>query len=241
MVRYEATLVARRLVPLRTGEAPPAVPRLSFVEQFMHLASSPTLDYRATAFQAWVDNNDLRRKDDEEDDVAFARRVFRSFLSIYTYRDGVKIAPASTLCDLAELDCDTGSLVYAGALRSGGVPTRIVSGWPLRPIRPTPENPLEGHAQVEFFADGVGWVPVDVAKALAERQADPLTYFGLDKGDLLIAQVDPDYMVTHPDGRTERIDSMHPGPSVWGKGHAGVRPDVTIRPLGWEVAVEPAP
>ena len=232
-VRYEATLLARRLVDIRPGVAPPMVPPLNMQEKFGYLASTATLDFRAEPFQAWLDDSKLRRQTGE-DDVQLGRRVFETMTQLFAYRDGVAIRPASKLYDLAELDCDTFSTVFVSALRANQAPARVLFAWPARTIRPDAKGMISGHALAEFFAAGTGWVPVDLANAAAARAKGKAFahYFGDDDGTHLVAQIDPDYIVPTPPGPT-RIDSMHPGPSVWTR--AAQKADVRFRPQIWEV------
>ncbi|MFO0950515.1 MAG: transglutaminase domain-containing protein [Isosphaeraceae bacterium] len=236
VVHYEGTLLARKLVPVGPGQAVTPVQPLNFMENFTYLGSTPTLDFRSTTFHSWLEQNQFLRGEGEGD-VEFARRVYTAMLPMFGYRDGVDPAPVSTLCGTGVLDCDTLSLVFVGALRAAGVPARVVYGWPTRPLRHEPGRPLSGHTQAEFFAEGTGWVPVDLAYGVTHRDDDPMRYFGADGGDLLVVQVDPDYMVPHPNGTIERIVSIHPGPTSWAKGES--KPDVAIRPLSWDVEVSP--
>ena len=48
------------------------------------------------------------------------------------------------------------------------------------------------HVRAEFYAAGVGWVPVDLASAV-ERDPSPagLRFFGHDRGDFLVLHIDP--------------------------------------------------
>jgi transglutaminase-like putative cysteine protease len=238
-VRYEATLLARRLVPLRTGEPAPAVPPPDARENFSTLASTPSLDFRSETFQSWIDNNRLRREK-AEDEVDFARRAFTAMVAVYKYKEGVAFMPVSKACDLAELDCDTLSAVFVSAMRANGVRARVVFGWPARTIKPDAKGIVAGHAQAEFLAPGVGWVPVDLANALGAKanRKDPTNYFGEDNGNLLVAQVDPDYVVRNPGG-FQPVNSMHPGPSTWSRGPK--KPDTHYRPKIWEAEVKTVP
>lgn len=236
-VRYEATLLARRMVPIQPGAVVAPVAPLDMFERMNRLASTPTLNYRSEEFQAWLDKHGFRRASDEGE-VDFARRVFLGMLGLFAYRDGIDPAPVSRLCTLDVLDCDTLSLTFTAAMRAGGVPARVVYGWPLRSIRHSREHPLSGHTQAEFFVDGVGWAPVDLVYGILHRADNPLANFAQDRGELLIVQVDPDYVVPHPDGNAERIVSLHPGPSSWAHSKSA-KPDVAIRPVSWDVSISP--
>lgn len=239
-VRYEATLLARKMVSVRgdsTGSPPSP---LGTREKGIYSASTPTLDFRSEPFQAWLENHNLRRGE-SEDEVDFGRRVFSTMLQTFHYKDGVPINAASKVCNLAELDCDTLSVVFVSAMRANQVSARVLFAWPAKTIRAGPKGIISGHAQAEFFASGVGWVPVDVARALTARSAgrDPARHFGEDDGTHLVAQVDPDYILKSPVGPM-RVNSMHPGPDVWTRG-APKKADVRFLPQGWEVKVQELP
>ncbi len=52
------------------------------------------------------------------------------------------------------------------------------------------------HAKAEFFAEGVGWVPVDLSSAvLHDSTPDGLRYFGNDSGDSLAMHFDHDLVL----------------------------------------------
>lgn len=238
-VRYEATLYARKLVSVRDGTAVKPVPPLDAREKAIHLLGPATLDFRTEGFQTWLDKHKLRRQE-SEDDVEFARRVYTTMLETYRFKDGVPIKPASAVCDLAELDCDTLSVVFVSAMRANKIPARVLFAWPAKTIKPDARGMISGHAQAEFFAAGVGWVPVDIGHVL-ESQAmgkKPLRLFGEDDGFYLVAQVNTDYMIETPAGRF-RVNSMHPGPDVVTR--APKKADVRFQPQIWEVTVKDAP
>jgi transglutaminase-like putative cysteine protease len=238
-VRYEATLYARRLVSVSAGAATKPAAPLDPREKQINLLGPATLDFRADAFQAWLDKHQLRRQE-SEDEVDFARRVYTTMLDTYRYKDGVPIRPASTICGLAELDCDTLSVLFVSAMRANQIPARILFLWPAKTLKPDAKGVISGHAQAEFFAEGVGWVPVDIANVMDARALGkkPLRPFGEDDGFYLVAQVNPDYMIDTPVGRV-RVNSMHPGPDVTTR--APKKADVHFQPQIWEVTVSDAP
>jgi transglutaminase-like putative cysteine protease len=69
------------------------------------------------------------------------------------------------------------------------VPARQLAGHnAISGKRGTSASDLQYHVRAEFFADGVGWVPVDVAFGVVASDA----HFGNDAGDHLRLHVDPD-------------------------------------------------
>jgi hypothetical protein len=232
-ITYEATLLARHLAPVKPGQKVKSVPPLEEEERERYLAPTYTLDFQATAFQEWLDRNQLRRQS-KEGDVEFGRRVFKLMLSQFTY-ERTKGEKVSELCQMDKADCDTLSSVFAAALRANGIPARVLFGYLAESKKPDAEGRIAGHAIAEFFADGVGWVPADVAFALGAKKKDPMSYFGDNKGNLLVQHVDSDIMVAG-DKQPSRIYGLaFPGGRARGK----TKGKIEFKPLGWDVEVMP--
>jgi transglutaminase-like putative cysteine protease len=204
-VTYHATLRARRLVPLVPGEEAPAVAPLPAEPRRLFLASSTTIDFRSADFQHWLDERGLRRREGETD-IAFARRVFLAVREHFIYRwpaghDG----KASTVCRAGQGDCGSLTVLFVAALRANGVPARLLVGHWAESQKPGPRpgDPPSPptHVKTEFYADGVGWVPVDPSVALDAPAAAALAFFGSDRGNFLVQHVDYDLI----------LDSIHFG------------------------------
>jgi hypothetical protein len=201
----EATLMTTRLRPRVAGEAPvkaelePGVAKL-------YTRASPMGDYKTPAFQGWLDKAKLRRGDDESA-LAFARRVFRhlKYSLSYEWHDDMDLR-ASAACLAGKSDCGGMSNLFVAALRAGGVPARAVAGRHATSEKPpAPRSGAIGsqrHVCAEFFADGVGWVPVDVNLAVVDDRRGDFAYFGNDAGKFLVMHVDTDLVVESYAGRT---------------------------------------
>ncbi len=199
-VHYEATLRSRRLVPLKEGEEAPRVPPLTDEERKHALRASKTLDFEAKAFQQWLDAQDLRRPPGEGE-IAFARRVFQYITRHYTYQwtEDMK-REATALCRAQASDCGGLSVLFVATLRANQVPARLLVGrWAksAKKGETVDGSPYyQEHVKAEFHAAGVGWVPVDLARAVTqERGKEGLEHFGNDAGDFLVLDVDPDLVV----------------------------------------------
>ncbi len=195
VVRTEATLMGRRLIPLPAGTRAPNVPPPGDDERKAALAATPRLDHDSAAFQKWLDANQLR-KQKKESDVDFALRVFRTLRRTMTYKrpfdhDG----KASTTCQAGVGDCGCLSTVFVCALRASDVPARELVGRLVKSDQPFEKTEYGAHARAEFFAEGVGWVPVDASFGLGDRSPGGLNYFGNDAGDLLVLHLDGDLVV----------------------------------------------
>jgi transglutaminase-like putative cysteine protease len=204
-VTYQATLRARRLVPLAPGEAAPAVPPLSAAERRLALLPSTTIDFRAGDFQHWLDERGLRNRDGEPD-FAFARRAFQASREHFTYcwpagHDG----KASTACRAGRGDCGSLAALFVAALRANGVPARVLVGHWAEARRaaalPGESSQPTAHVQTEFYADGIGWVPADPSAALDAPERASWIGFGNDRGNFLVQHVDFDLL----------LDSIHFG------------------------------
>ncbi len=195
-VTYEATLRSRKLKPLAPGSTAPRVEPLTGAARELALAALGEIDHKSEAFQAWLTERKLRRIKDETD-LAFARRVFLDIRGShrYEYRDRMD-RRASAVCKARGTDCGGLSGLFVAALRANGVPSRALYGrWALSAAADDTLGGLpyyQAHVKAEFYADGIGWVPVDLASAiLHDRSREGLRYFGNDPGDFLTLHLDP--------------------------------------------------
>jgi transglutaminase-like putative cysteine protease len=195
VVRTEVTLMARRLVPFRTGMKVPVVTAPAGQERQAALAATPRLDHDHEAFQKWLDRYKLRRRKNESD-VLFALRVFATMKQTMTYKrpfghDG----KASSTCQAGRGDCGCLSTVFVCALRANGIPARELVGRLVKSGKPFEKSEYGVHARAEFFADKIGWVPADPSFGLGDRSPLGLNHFGNDAGDLLVLHLDGDLVV----------------------------------------------
>jgi transglutaminase-like putative cysteine protease len=234
---YRATLWSRRLRPRRTGEAAPPVEELSAPEREVALRSTGDLSFDRDEFKDWQTEFKLTRGKDEPE-IDFARRVFSTIRKqfTYNYQPEMDRTPAA-VCQAGKSDCGGLSNLLVATLRSQDIPARTLAGrWA---ISADPNEKLNGHAyyqyhvKAEFFAAGVGWVPVDIASGiLHDRSHEGLYYFGYDPGD---------FIAQHIDGNLE-VDTIHFGkqelpvlqrPAFWVTG-SGTLDDLQVTE-GWTV------
>jgi hypothetical protein len=203
---FAATLHARHLRKARPGEKPAPVADLAEKEKKDSLLPFGDLDFRKKPVQDWLKAHALSRRDGEGE-IDFARRVFQTIRSKlkYDYRPEMDRSAAAVCAD-GNSDCGGLSVLFAAALRANGIPARTLYGrWA---ISAKPDDVTNGvpyhqtHVQAEFFARGVGWVPVDPACAIVhDRSKDGLKFFGHSPGDFLTLHVDPNL----------RLDTVHFG------------------------------
>jgi transglutaminase-like putative cysteine protease len=221
-ITYEATLRSRRLRRLPEGEEAPTIPKLSDRERSAALADRGDIDFKAKAFKDWLESKGLHRVAGESE-IDFALRVFREIQSsaTYEYRPTMD-RRASVVCKDGRSDCGGLSALFVAALRANGVPARILIGRWATSARPGQSIGglayYQAHAKAEFYASGVGWVPVDVSQAVrgGSRRAS-LRHFGNDDGDFIALQIDPNLEVDTIFFGRKLLHNLQ-GPAYWVKG-----------------------
>lgn len=239
LVEYEATLVSRSLVKLKPDRPAPVVAALDPKTRRVELASGQYMDFHAKPFQQWLDAHGLRRKP-SEGEVEFARRVFLEIKAEFQYEFTERMdRRASHVCAVGRSDCGGMAIVFASALRAHGVPTRLLAGrWATSsgPDSSSGRSNSQVHVKAEFFAQGVGWVPVDLSSAvLHDRSPEGLRYFGHDRGDFVTFHLDADMSVDTYFGR-KTIEWLQI-PSFWVTGSGSL--DGLTAQTDWRVSSEP--
>jgi transglutaminase-like putative cysteine protease len=193
--RYTATLIARRLVERKPGSPPPKVTPLTASERVLSLrASAEHFDFETPGFRAWLADRGLARVEGEPD-VDYARRVFlvikKEFSYLYT---NTLDRHATAVCKAGKSDCGGLAVVFASAMRAQGIPARLLVGrWAFDGGKDGGPAGNQEHVKAEFFAEGVGWVPVDCSSAiLHDKSPEGLAYFGIDAGDFIVHHLDLD-------------------------------------------------
>ena len=237
-VEYEATLLCRRLERREPGATPgPAVAPLGPKDRREALASSHHFDFETPGFRRWLEDRKLRR-DRDENEVDFARRVFLEI------RRGFKIATADPMDRSSSNVCQAGrsdglglTILLASALRANQIPARVLCGRWAFPSQPGRNAADEPHIKAEFFAAGVGWVPVDLLSAIElDKSKEGLVYFGEDQGDFLTLHVDTDIEFNTIFFGRKTMEILQ-GPSFWVVGSGGFEGLQT--PVTSKIRVEP--
>ena len=195
LLTIEGTLYSRQLRVLAGGEAAPVVKEL-LPEQVRHFTrASPTSDIETPTFRNWMQRNGLTRAANESD-LAFAHRTFAFIVHHNTYQWPTDSHTATQVCTTGKSDCGGLSALFTGVMRANGVPARLLGGRWASSQKPGNKTGDYGnwHVKAEFFARGVGWVPVDGASALADPDGDN-TFFGHDRGDHVAFVLDEDMVV----------------------------------------------
>jgi transglutaminase-like putative cysteine protease len=197
---YKATLCSRTLKPAREATSIKPVPPLNERQRERALLKNEHFDFDSSAFAEWLKHNDLLRSDDETD-IDLARRIFNTIKAGFSYDYKPDLdRHASAVCETKKSDCGGLSVLFASALRANGIPARVLVGrWAQSAREGQALNGVpyyQTHVKAEFFAENVGWVPVDMASAiLHDRAGNGARFFGNDPGDFITMHIDPDVIV----------------------------------------------
>ena len=208
---------------------------LTASERALYLDASGMLDYNSNEFQHWLASENLKRHVDERN-LDFAWRVFARIRQLYTYHyDSNQDRNVSKLCQTNQTDCGGLSLMFASALRANQMPARTLFGRKTKSDS-APSNVRTGygsdHVIAEFYEQGVGWIPVDMAAAISHKESDALRYFGSDPGDLVTLHIDPCFKVDTMLFGQEVIEYLQ-SPHFWFRGR-GTTNDWSANVL-WQV------
>jgi transglutaminase-like putative cysteine protease len=199
-ISFDAILLPRILVkgkpPALLAEPVP----LTETERKLALRPTTQLDYTSPAFTSWLDQNHLQRAE-KEGEVDFARRVYEAIGKNISYElwTGHISERASFVCTISKGTCGGFSNVFVAALRSQGIPARALFGRLARAagkrdfINGAPVH-LE-HVMAEYYAQGLGWVPVEVTGATAKDSQRKATFFATGNPIFITMHVDPDLTI----------------------------------------------
>jgi len=172
-VRVQERSAARRshIVP---------VPKLSQEERAHNLASDVA---DAQRLRQLLESKGLARRDGERD-IAFAVRLGRALCQGYEYDVDITEAHirnlTSLIWDKGRGDCSAFNAGFVYALRAFGVPARVSLGFKYgQAVKQACGAVAAPHAEAEFYAEGIGWVPCDATlglKRLGHAGGSALTF-----------------------------------------------------------------
>jgi hypothetical protein len=218
VMTVEATLVSRQLMPLAEGQTAPTVPDLPPNTVKIYTAASPTLDFNKMAFQDWMNRAKLKRSNGEPD-MDFAHRVFSYIKHHYTYQWPTPAHTGAETCAAGKSDCGGLSAMFASAMRANGIPARLLAGrWAIS----QKGNEMQTHVKSEFFAQGVGWVPVDMSAGVSDTNGGEFAHFGHDGGDFIAFADDQSLLVNTIDFGPATVPILQ-GIAYWWRGSGADR------------------
>ncbi len=232
---YHATLFSRRLVANGSPaslDKPPAADE----DRSRYLRSDRFVDYDDRALQLWLAKRGL--KNSTGDQVAFARQVFRAIREDFAYSQREPLpTSAAAAVSAGAADCGGLSMIFAAALRANGIPARLAVGRWAESAHSTGDQIADQmHVKAEFYADGVGWIPVDCSGAIEDRTAAESQFFGHDAGDFLTFHVDCGMQVDTVHFGVEELVTLQ-DVAFWAKGDGSFQGITTSS--DWRVTDEP--
>ena len=128
-----------------------------------------------------------------------------------------------SMCSRMKSDCGGLSLIFVSTMRRAGIPARVLAGrWAKSSIEGERAGDMpyhQTHVKAEFFAQGVGWVPVDCALAVVYGKPNRIDqYFGADPGEFFVWHVDPDMIVDTIHFGAEHVPWINGGFPFWVRG-----------------------
>lgn len=128
-------------------------------------------------------------------------------------------------CETRRGNCTDFHAIFIGYCRAMGIPARFAIGFPL-PVERGKGKIAGYHCWAEFYAKGIGWVPIDASEA-AKNPARREYFFGAHDENRLEFSRGRDLVLT-PRQKGEPLNYfIHPYAEVDGAEFAGVAEDVT--------------
>jgi len=201
---YQAELIARKLVPATADMPVEKVEPLKEQEKNLYLMEWGDVKFKDKEFQTWMENNKVMRQEGERD-LDFARRVFRQINYKVDFDFSDKMDRKSTAVSVM-MKSDAGGIsnLFVAILRANKVPARSLWGRMVMSAAEIEKQKIKEYNQMsvrcEFFAEDIGWVPVDPGSALYSKKnkIDPDICFGIDYAAFFTQHVDPNIEVHNP-------------------------------------------
>ncbi|MFO0878523.1 MAG: protein kinase [Gemmataceae bacterium] len=193
---FQAEFHSQILLPRHPG-TPERKIELSPEEARRYLQVTPSIDHDEPAFQLYLSQHGLGRQPGEPD-LRLAMRVYLLLRQRLRYDSKGAENVASKVCAMEKGDCASLSLVFVAAMRSAGVPARLLQGrWAKSsvPAGPGQEEDWQDHVMAECFVQDVGWVPVDLSSGCEGDAAGDLACFGVSWGQFITLHVDADLVI----------------------------------------------
>lgn len=192
---YHLTVAGRQLNP---GAAKTKVDPLSESDRKIYTAASETIDFQSPSFQSWLKKKGLLRQAGERD-IDFAWRTFSAIRRQFNYQYvESQDRHASVICQQQSSDCGGLSWLLVSTLRANGIPARsLVGRWQKTNNNPDSAENMFGecHVKSEFFAENVGWIPMEISGAVSSPGVDQLQFFGRFAGDFITLHLDTDLIL----------------------------------------------
>lgn len=169
VVEHEFTSCQVRVQPRSAAKLSDIVPVpvLSLEERALNLAHD---EVEAERLRQLLESQGLGRRDSERD-IAYAVRLGRALCRGYEYDVDITEANVKNLTSLIwekrRGDCSAFNVGFVYALRVFNVPARVSLGFKYgQAVKQACGAVAAPHAESEFYAEGIGWVPCDATLGL---------------------------------------------------------------------------
>jgi len=132
-------------------------------------------------------------------------------------------------CENRRGNCTDFHAIFIGYSRAVGVPARFSIGFPL-PAQRGAGRIAGYHCWAEFFAGGVGWVPVDASEAAKDPSRREYFFGALDENRVQFSR-GRDLVLTPPQKGEPLNYFVFPYAEIDGKAHAAIETVVSYRDL----------
>jgi transglutaminase-like putative cysteine protease len=184
------------------------------------LASTESINWRDAAFQDWLDESGLRRRD-QETPAAFGERVYAYLRTHGRYEyPPVSAWTSAACCQRLRTDCGGFSLTFTAACRANGIPARLLVGQWLKARedsdgRVVLRDGRQAHVIAEFFDPQIGWIPEDISSTFLRTPGyQDLNFFGRDPGYFFAWHVDTDFHFDTPRKADAHVQWIQ-NPNLW--------------------------
>jgi transglutaminase-like putative cysteine protease len=165
-------------------------------------------------------------------DLEMARAIYNHVVSTVKYDKSGKGWGRGDIyyaCDARRGNCTDFHAIFIGYARAMGIPARFAIGFPLPGERGA--GKIAGyHCWAEFYAKGIGWVPVDASEA-AKNPAKREYFFGAHDENRVELSKGRDVVLT-PRQQGEPLNYfVYPYAEVDGKAYANIETGYSYRDL----------
>ncbi|MBZ5723810.1 MAG: transglutaminase domain-containing protein [Acidobacteriia bacterium] len=178
--------------------------------------------------RAWA--RDVVQKADAHTDLEMARAIYHHVISTVKYDKTGKGWGRGDIyyaCQERRGNCTDFHAIFIGYARAVGIPARFAIGFPLPADRG--EGKIAGyHCWAEFYAKGIGWVPIDASEA-AKNPSKRAYFFGAHDENRVEFSKGRDVVLT-PRQQGDALNYfVYPYAEVDGKPHAETAWEVAYR------------
>ncbi len=178
--------------------------------------------------RAWA--RDVVQKADAHTDLEMARAIYNHVVSTVKYDKTGKGWGRGDIyyaCQERRGNCTDFHAIFIGYARAVGIPARFAIGFPLPADRG--EGKIAGyHCWAEFYAKGIGWVPIDASEA-AKNPSKREYFFGAHDENRIEFSKGRDVMLA-PAQKGDALNYfVYPYAEVDGRPHAETGYEVSYR------------